>query len=86
MLSHPLIERETDSLHGLLGDTQLLAGLGDGIALCKQHVRFTELVNNLFGVVSFLWHGSDLLNWLFTTLDLDQEDGARSRDWPGLSP
>jgi hypothetical protein len=56
----------------------LLAGLQDGLALRHQHIRFTELVNDLFGVVSFPWHGSDLLNWLFTTLDLDQEDGARS--------
>jgi len=44
----------------------------------RQHIRFPELVNDLFGVVSFLRHGSDLLNWLFTTLDPDQEYGARS--------
>ena len=34
--------------------------------------------NDPFGVVSLLWHDSDLLTWLFTTLDLDQECGARS--------
>jgi hypothetical protein len=35
-------------------------------------------VNDLFGVVSFLRHGSDLLRWLFTTFDLDQLFQARS--------
>ena len=35
-------------------------------------------VNDPFGVISFLWHDADLLNRLFTTLDLDQETQAGS--------
>jgi len=36
-------------------------------------------VNDLFGVVPFLRHGSDLGSWLSTTFDLDQIFRARSR-------
>jgi hypothetical protein len=31
-----------------------------------------KFVNDFFGVVSFLRHGSDLITWLFTTFYLDQ--------------
>ena len=47
-------------------------------AVTQPSVCFSELANDLFGVVLFSWHGSDLLIWLFTTLDLDQECGVRS--------
>jgi len=63
---------------GLLADTRLFTGLGDSLVLCQQYIRFTELLNDLFGVVSFLWHGSDLINWLVTTVDLCQEGRAKS--------
>ena len=66
---------------GLIGDAQLFTRLRDRIPLGEQHIGFTELMNDLFGVVSFLWHGSDLLNWLFTTLDLDQETQAGSVEY-----
>jgi hypothetical protein len=46
--------------------------------LTKQNVSSPNLMNDLFGVVPFLRHGSDLLSWLFTTFDLDQEFQARS--------
>lgn len=59
---------------GLVCDANLFPGFSDGLALCKQHTGFAELVNNLFGVVPLLRHGSDLLNWRFTTLDLNQEN------------
>ncbi len=42
--------------------------LADIHPLAKQDIGFTKLVN-------------DLLIWLFTTLDLDQEFGARSAPW-----
>ena len=70
---------------GLIGDTELFKGLRCRCTLGKQHIGFAELVNDLFGVVSFLWHGSDLLNWLLTTLDLDREIrdklAPRVEDW-----
>jgi hypothetical protein len=46
--------------------------------MTQQNVGFPKLVNDLFGVVPFLRHGSDLLRWLFTTFDLDQLFQARS--------
>ena len=58
--------------------SDLLAGLTDGFALAQQNVGSPEFLNDLFGVVSFLRHGSDLLSWLFTTFDLDQLFRARS--------
>jgi hypothetical protein len=55
-----------------VADADLLAGLADGFPLAQQNVGCPELVNDLFGVIPFLRHGSDLLTWLFTTFDLDQ--------------
>jgi hypothetical protein len=52
--------------------------LADGFPLAQQNVGAPKLLNDLFGVVSFLRHGSDLLRWLFTTFNLDQIFGARS--------
>ncbi len=63
---------------GLVADTDLLAGLADGFPLAEQNVGFSKLVNDLFGVIPFLRHGSDLPRWLFTTFDLDQLFRARS--------
>jgi len=55
---------------GIVGRS--LAGLADGFSVAQQNVGFPKLVNDLFGVVPFLRHGSDLLSWLFATFDLDQ--------------
>ena len=33
-------------------------------SLLDQFVGLAQLVDDIFGVVSFLWHGSDLLNSL----------------------
>jgi hypothetical protein len=63
---------------GLVADSDLLAGLADGFPLAKQNVGSPKLLKNLFGVVSFFRHGSDLISWLFTTFDLDQIFRARS--------
>ena len=67
---------------GLVSHIQLFTGLRYRFTLSYQHIGLAELVHDLFGVVSFLWHGSDLLNWLFTTLDLDQQSRARSVSHP----
>jgi hypothetical protein len=40
----------------------LLAGLADGFPLAKQNIGSPKLMNDLFGVVLFLRHGSDLLS------------------------
>ena len=45
---------------------------GDCLALGNQHIGLTQLVNDRFGVVSFLRYGSDLLDWLLTSFHLDQ--------------
>ena len=66
------------ALVGLVADTELLAGLADAFPLAEQNVGFAKLVSDLFGVVSFLRHGSDPLSWLCTTFDLDQIFRARS--------
>ena len=74
---HPAVHL-APAVIGLIGDTDVLARLAYGFTLAEQDIGFSELVYDLFGVVSFLGHGSDLLIWLFTTLDLDQEFEARS--------
>lgn len=56
---------------GLISDAQLFTRLRDRFPLGERHIGCTELVNDLFGVVSYCWHGSGLLTWLFITLDLD---------------
>jgi hypothetical protein len=63
---------------GLVADTDLLAGLAFGFPMAEQNVGFPKLVNNLFGVLPFLWHGSDLLGWPFATFDLGQLFQTRS--------
>ncbi|MGC6500650.1 MAG: hypothetical protein ACON4C_10685 [Henriciella sp.] len=95
---HKTIAFWISTLHAVaiqIGDAQLFTRLRDRTPLGEQNISFTELMNDFFGVVSFLWHGSDLLNWFFTTLDLDQETQAGllspkvgSINWPialGLS-
>ena len=46
----------------LLRDAQLLTDLCDGLILAQQHITFTQLMDNLFGVVLFFRRGSDLLD------------------------
>ena len=57
---------------GLIGNTELLLSFRHRLTLHNQEIKFAELFNDLFGVVSIPRQGSDLLYWIFTTLDLDQ--------------
>jgi hypothetical protein len=66
-----------------VADTELLAGLTDGFPLAEQNLGSSELVDDLFGGIPFLRHGSDLLMWLFTTFDLDQLFRAMSQGHMG---
>jgi hypothetical protein len=43
------------------------------LGLTEKHVRFSELVNDLLGLVSFPWHGADLLIGLLATLNLNRD-------------
>ena len=64
-----------------MSDAQLSTRLRDRFPLGEQHIGFTKLVNDLFGVESFLWHGSDLLNWLFATLEMYRECQLGQPSW-----
>ena len=79
---HPTIPL-APAVIGLLADTELFTHLADVSALAQQHIRFPQLVDYLFGVLSFRWHRSDLLFRLFITLDLDQEYRAGSPTYRG---
>jgi hypothetical protein len=57
---HPAI-RFAPAVIGLLADTELFTHPADVLALAQQYIRFTQLVDYLFGVISFRWYGSDLL-------------------------
>ena len=63
---------------GLIGDAELFSHFGYGSALPQQNIGFSQLVNDVLSIVSFLRHGSDLLNGCFTTFDLEQKYQARS--------
>jgi len=56
---------------------KLLAGFRYRLGLAEQDARRPQLVHDLFSVVSFLRHGSGLLNGCFITFDLDQEFQAK---------
>lgn len=45
----------------LMSDAQLFKGFSGGSVLRQQNIVFTELLNDPFRVVAFLWHGSDIL-------------------------
>ena len=57
---HPTI-RFAPAVIGFLADTELFTRPADVLALAQQHIRFTWLVDDRCGVISFRWHGSDLL-------------------------
>jgi hypothetical protein len=49
----------------------------DAYAPAEQNIGFSELMDDLLGIIPFLRDGSDPLTLLFTTFDLDQKFQAR---------
>ena len=65
---------------GLLADTELFTHLADVLAPAQQHVRFPQLVDDLFGVVSFRWQGSERPLFIFLSLQIWTRNSGQGHD------